>query len=616
MINFAHAAIGMYLANAFYIFRETGDLLLPVVGLPERVHLIDRPTVSTAFLVILPYAALLGLVLYLLVFRSQRNAPALSRVVASIGLFLYFWAMVDLRVDAPPATRRYLPAGTVSLFGRPVFVDRLWIAAIAIGITVVLYLVYRHTRFGLATTAAAESPRGAALAGIDATRFAAVNWMVSTALAAFSLIIVGPINGLDPLNTSLLVVPALAAALVGGFNSFIWVAVAGFGIGMAQSELVNLQADAGGLGGLGLQQGLPFLVILLALWLGGQRLPSRGEAAASRLPASPRPRHVPLWTGVLVAGGVLVMSVGSSDWRLAIITSCIAAIISLSVVVLTGYIGQISFAPYAFAGVAAFSLTKLGAAGVGFPFAPIIAVAVTTLLGVAVGVPAVRVRGMALAITTLGAAVAIEQLLFKWRWFTEDGGDVGEPSIGPLDLGISALGDDYPRRAFGYFCIATLAVAGVLVANLRRGRTGAAWLAVRSNERAAAGAGIDVTAAKLQAFAISSALAGVGGILLAYELGTISVNSFGVFASIAALAITYLAGIASVRGALVAGLIAPLGILTVLLQQDTSQVSEYSFVVNGALLVVAAVAAPEGIVGSIDRLSRRVGTRPAAQPAR
>lgn len=619
VVNFGHAAMGMWTAYVFYDFRETGRLALPIPyervfgwTLPNALvhpHVLSRPTLFTALVVVMAYGAVFGLVVYSLLFRRLRTAPPLGRVVASIGLFLYLYATAAVRFVDVPRTRAILPTGSIHVFGHLVFVNRLVIAAIAVAVTSALWMITRFTRFGLATTAAAESEKGAALIGLNPNRLAAINWMIASMLSGLALILIAPINSLDPLAMSLLVVPALAAALLGGLNSIVVVAVSGLAIGMLQAELVNVGGSVHALAGLGLQEAVPFLLILVALVVRGRTLPTRGDPLEDRLPESPEPRAVvPLGVLALV-GGIAVMLTAGSDWRAAVITSSIAVVTSLSVVVLTGFVGQISLAPFAFAGVAAFSLIRLGDAGVPFPVAPVVAVLITVALGVLVGIPAVRVRGMSLAIATLGAAVAIEQLAFKWSWFVGDH-DVPDPKIGGINLSVSGRGALYPRAAFGVMVVVVTVACAVLVSNLRRSRTGLAWLAVRGNERAAAATGINVGSAKLSAFAVSAGLAGVAGVLTAYERQTISETSFQVFFSLAVLAITYLMGVASVSGAWAAGFIAPLGVF-VLLRTGAlpTEVSRYEFATNGLLLMVVAVAYPNGLTAAVRQARRWVGRR-------
>lgn len=605
----------MYLAYAFYEFRETGELVLPIVGLPARVALLPRPTVASAIAVMVVYGAALGAALYAAIFRRLARQSPLSRVVASIGLFLYTWALVTLRFPRSPAIRKLLPAEHVRVFGQTVFRDRLYVGLIAAIIVAALWATHRFTRFGLATTATNESPKGAVLSGINTDRISTINWAVAAVLSGVAMVLIAPVISLDPLNMSLMIVSALGAALLGGLRSFAWVGLAGFAIGIAQSEIVSFQADWRSLSGIGLQQGVPFLVILLILGLRGNRLPVRGESDAVGLPASPVPRGVFIVGLVLAVVAGAVAAFGSNDWRSAIATSAISCVISLSVVVLTGFVGQISLAPYAFAGVAAFGVPLLHRVGVPFPIAPVAAVVLAMLAGLIVGLPGVKARGMSLAVATLAASVAVERLLFTWDGFAgATGKEIPPPKLFGLDLSVSRPGDPYPRAAFGVAVVVIAVLVGVAVAQLRRGVIGQSWMAVRSNERAAAAAGINVTMVKLTAFALSAGLAGLGGVMLGYQRQTLSTDSFQVFMSLAVLALTYLAGISSVSGAVIAGALAPLGVVTMLSGGDLTKVSPYAFVANGALLVVAAVIAPSGISGAVRAGWKRLMSRRGLTP--
>lgn len=618
VVNFAHAATGTFLAFAFFEFRETGDLVLPLFAVPNRIPLLPRPTVASALLVFLVYGALLGLVIHTLVFRPLRRSPGLARVVASVGLFLYFWAVVGLEWQITPAVRPVLPRTNMLVLGKLVGRDRLLLGAMVVVLAGVLWAVGRHTRFGLTTTASAENAKGAVLAGLNPERIAAVNWMIATSLAGLAMIFSAQIVALDPLNNGLLIVPALAAALLGGFRSYPLTAAAALGIGMLQSWLLNLQSDVDWLPDIGLQQGVPFLIILVVMALRGESLPIRGALREGRYPAAPEPRRPTIVAAVLLVIAVMVLATAGSDWRIALITSTIFSLLALSVVVVTGFVGQISLAPYAFAGFAAFSMVRLDSAGLPFPLSPLAAVLLTGVLGALVGMPAVKVRGLNLAIVTLGAAVAIQELLFKWDWFVGSvtSTDIPEPTVGPIDLTIRAAGDAYPRSAFGLLCVGVLAVCGLAVANLRRGTTGLSWLAVRANERAAAAAGVDVRGAKLSSFAISAMLAGLGGCLLAYQRLTLSADSFGVFNSLSLVALTYLAGIAAMSGSLTAGLLAPVGLLAIATGQDVGNPSEYQFAVSGLLLVVMAVLYPDGITGFVRSGWHRLPGRRRGAPPR
>jgi ABC-type branched-subunit amino acid transport system permease subunit len=230
------------------------------------------------------------------------------------------------------------------------------------------------------------------------------------------------------------------------------------------------------------------------------------------------------------------------------------------------------------------------------------------IVGILVGVPALRVRGMTLAVATLGAAVAIEQLVFASPDLNGISG-VPRPRLFGVDLGFLGHGRDNFRPEFGVLVLVALVLCTLGVANLRRSTTGLRWLSVRSNERAAAASGVDVRATKLGAFAMSSALAGVGGALLAYELPALSPQQFMVIGGLAVLALCYLGGIASISGALVAGLVASGGILTQLQGGATGSTSSTQFAVSGLLLIVVVIFAPDGLALLAARGFRRLRAR-------
>ncbi len=616
--------MGMYVAYAYFSLRNFdvnsreigGDIILPILGLPTRVHVIDRPTIATALTIAVLVAALLGAVVYGLVFRPLRHAPPLARVVASLGVFLYLQSVMALRVGQAGGGAvslrldSLLPTEAVRIGDARVPQYAFVLLGLALVLTLVLTLVFRLTRFGLATRAGAEHETGLTLMGISPSRLGFANWIIATVTAGLAIILFAGVSGrLDPVETSLLIVPALAAALLGGLSSFGVTLVAAVVISMAAGAIGTFQARADWIGDWlprgGLAAALPVIVIIAAITWRGAKLPMRESLVEGRPPAAPVPYRPVAVALVLGAAAVVGLFTLDELWRLAIVVSAIAAIVGLSSVVLTGYLGQISLAQYAFTGLAAFATAKLAVEGVPFPWAPIIAVGITVGVGVLVGIPALRVRGMTLAVATLGAAVAIEQLVFASPELSGLAG-VPRPRLFGVDLGFLGHGRDNFRPAFGVLVVVALVVCGLGVANLRRSTTGLRWLAVRSNERAAAASGIDVRSAKLGAFALSSALAGVAGALLAYELPALSPAQFMVVGGLAVLALCYLGGIAAISGALVAGLLASGGVLTQLQGGATGSTSATQFAVSGLLLVVVVIFAPDGLAPLVARGARRL----------
>jgi ABC-type branched-subunit amino acid transport system permease subunit len=293
-----------------------------------------------------------------------------------------------------------------------------------------------------------------------------------------------------------------------------------------------------------------------------------------------------------------------SDYRLGLIQSLITAILCLSLVVLTGYAGQVSLAQMAFAGISAFALAKVAAAaGVAFPLTLLIAGAVAIPVGLLVGVPALRVRGINLAIGTLAGGFAVDQFAFNSSSFVGGaaGVHVSKLTLFGLNLDISGKSAfQYPRPEFGIVVVVVLAVIALCVANLRRTATGRQMLAVRSNERAAAAAGVNIGSCKLFAFVISAFIAGIGGGLMAYQIGNLDPSAFDVFTSLTLLAIAFIGGTARIAGALAGGILLATGGLVPTLLQHVVNFGSYQQLVAGILLVASAILYPDGIAATWD----------------
>jgi ABC-type branched-subunit amino acid transport system ATPase component/ABC-type branched-subunit amino acid transport system permease subunit len=444
------------------------------------------------------------------------------------------------------------------------------------------------------------------LLGWSAHRVSAANWAVASMLAAVAGVLLVPIASLDPGQYTLFVIPALGCLLVARMRSFAIVAAAGLVLGMLQSLATKLQAQYPGLPQHGLREGIPFLAIIIALAVLGRRLPSweSGTGSGGAGAVIPDRRWWPTaCVGVLAAAAALAMLHG--PYRGGLIQSLITALLCCSLVVLTGYVGQISLAQLAFAGVGGFAFAKVATMwGLPLPVTLALASLAAVPLGLLVGIPAVRVRGVQLAVVTLGAGVVVEQFVFNNPGFT--GGFAGAPvppaSLAGLNLDIRASTPEaYPRLAFGLLVLLLLAVVGCSLAHLRRTAAGRAMLAVKNNERAAAAVGVDVAATKLQAFVLAAAIAGLTGAVIGQQQGTLSGNSFSVFGSLGLLAVAYVAGIGRVAGAVVAGLLLAEGGLQVVVLERWIRFDRYQLLIVGCALIATAIAQPTGIAGRMER---------------
>jgi ABC-type branched-subunit amino acid transport system ATPase component/ABC-type branched-subunit amino acid transport system permease subunit len=482
--------------------------------------------------------------------------------------------------------------------------DRVWFAATVIAVALLLGAVNRFTRFGLHTRAVAETETGAYVSGISPDRIAAVNWMISAAVAGLAGILISPIVPLVPLAYGLFIVPALAAAIVGGFQRLGAAVAAGLLIGMLESVTVYVQTRHTWIPS-GAPDVVPLLVILVALVVRARPLPSRGAPIRTALGHAPRPERLLAPTVLSVAVAMVALLALHGGWRGAVVTSLIFGVIGLSLVVVTGYAGQVSLAQLTLAGVAGFLLGSLTSDwGVAFPLAPLAAALGATVIGVVVGLPAIRIRGLPVAVVTLSLAVAVEALWFRNTQLVGSGGvDIAAPKLFGIDFS-PGTGAAFPRLPFCFLVLGVLVVVALGVARLRTSGLGSAMLAVRANERSAAAAGVDVVRTKIAAFAIGAFIAGLGGSLLAYKQGNVTFDAFSVFLGLTLFATAYLAGITSVSGGILAGVIGAGGLLFYASDQWLSLDPYLYLVLTGVGLVVTVVVNPEGIMGALQaRLS-------------
>ncbi|HEY7075377.1 MAG TPA: ABC transporter permease [Solirubrobacteraceae bacterium] len=601
VVDFGHGAVAMFIAYVYLGLRQDGSLEFPWVIIPHSLSLGSALGMWPAILVSLVYAAILGLIMYWLIYRPLRNATALTRVCASVGTMLALQAIAVLNYGTTAkSTPTILPSSPIVIAGITVPSDRLWFAAIVIVLAALLALVYKRTRFGLATRASAENERGAALVGLSANRIGAGNWVIATVLAGMAGILIAPVSTVDPTSYTLFIVPALGVALVARFNSFAVAAAAGLALGMLQSEITKLLSVWDWLPQQGLPEALPFILIMVAMTLLSRGVGARGVVGELRNPSLGRPSRPYATTAICFVAGLIVLFVLHGSLLAAFMASLVSIVLSLSLVVLTGYVGQVSLAQMSFAGLSAFELSHLaGGVGIPFPWSPLLASLLAVPLGILIGLPALRLRGVNLAVVTLAAAFAIDALLFNDESFSGGlkGSNIPSPTIFGLDIGI-AKGDAYPRVIFGVFLLIVVCLVGLLVARLRNAPAGRMFIAVRSNERAAAAVGINVARTKLLAFGLSAFIAGLGGCLFAYQQQTISPPSFAVFTSLGLLAITYVASVGRIAGAVFAGVMMSSTGLFVSALDKQFGIGKYQLVVAGVLLTLTAIKQPDGIAAS------------------
>ncbi|MFT4866182.1 MAG: ABC-type branched-subunit amino acid transport system ATPase component [Ilumatobacter sp.] len=542
-------------------------------------------------------SALLGALTHWLIMRPLRRASSLVRVIATLGVLITVQAGVVIRYgSAPRQVDSWLPTDRVTLWGDvSITVDRIILIGIASVSAFGLWLLYRSSQFGLATEAVSESERSASAVGVSPNRIAVLNWALGSALAAIAGILVVPIITLQVTSMTSLVLAALAAALVADFRSFPIATAAGVGLGVGQT-LVGRFVDQQGLG-----PSLPFLVIIAFLVFRGRSLPLR-DYFLRELPMIGNGRMSWDWTIFGCLAVVFLMLTKQPKWIDALTVSIGVSVVLLSIVVLTGYAGQLSLAQYSIAGFGAWVAGRLVAVyDIPFLLGLVAGVAAAVPLGLAFALPAVRTRGINLAIVTLGLGTTMELMLFRNRNYTGgvQGTQVGNPDLFGFDIGSI----NHPAR-YGIFTLGMAMLAVWVVSNVRRGRSGRRLIAVRTNERAAAALGIDVVAAKLFAFAFAAAIAALGGILLAFRLSSISYQSFTNFTSVTYVGLALVGGVGHILGAFVGATMATAGLNQQVFESTWDGIGKWINLISGIAILLTVLAYQDGVAAEWVKIFR------------
>jgi sulfate-transporting ATPase len=579
VVNFAQGAFAMAGAYTYFELQQAG------AGF------------GAALLAAIALGVAMGVLTQLLVMRPLRNAAPITRIIATLGIFIALQAGAALKYgDSLNFVNQFLPQRLWVVAGIKIQSDRLELLAIAIVLTIALEIAKRRSLIGLATSAAAESERGASTLGWSPNLLATLNWALGGALAGMAGALIAPLAGLLVNNLTLLIVPALAAALLGRFDSFTLTLVGAVGIGILQSLCIRYSEDWLGSKGTGVQDSIPFIVIILVLVVTGRSLPLRSHVG-ERLPSIGSGRLRWMWViGLPVALGLAfteILNPQRINWINAFTVSMIIAIILLSIVVVTGYAGQISLAQYAFAGLGAWVAGRLVAAE-GWPFwaALLAGLAASIPIGVAFGLPALRTRGVNLAVVTLGLALVAQRMIFENVDYT--GGNIGTV-VGFTHLfGLDVNAIIYPDR-YALVVLTALVLVIVMVGNLRRSAAGRRLIAIRGNERAAASLGISVVGGKLYAFSLGAAIASLGGILLGFRGTNIIYENFGAVQSIYAIAWAVIGGIGFLLGPLLgSGFVG--GGTGSLINDLLSGIDRWLVLISGAFVVWILLFNPDGLV--------------------
>jgi ABC-type branched-subunit amino acid transport system ATPase component/branched-subunit amino acid ABC-type transport system permease component len=613
LVNFAQGAVGTFAAYIAF------------------VDLVDEQEwgVLPAAAVAVAAAGLISLLFQAVVLRALGRAAPIIRVIATIGLLGLLQAIVLKRYGtANRPVDTYLPDDVFRVGDVVIQESRMYLVGITLVVTVGLWAWTRFTRVGLAISASAQNERAVQTLGWSPNRLAGLTWTLGGLLGGFAAVLAAPLTGLSPITFTIVVtVAGLGAALLGGFQSFPLTLLGGLIIGVGEAMATLYGNDVTDLLGQDLITGLnrmpAFLVIFIVVVVRGRGLPLRSHVAM-KLPR--------LGTGqinargVLIGGGIalaLLFFAMDDAWAQATYISLATAIMVLSIVVLTGYAGQISLAQWAFAGIGALLAGRLIRAGLPTELAIVAGVLLTIPVGLIFAVPALRTRGVNLAVVTLGLGFLVSEVVFANPNYLGDPLD-GGTRIGPVELfGMEVDAFNHPHAwaavSLGFFVLLAL-----LVANLRRSRTGRRLIAVRTNERAASSLGISVFGVKLYAFAVSAGLAAVAGILVGFKGRVITYADFNVFASINSLGYAVIGGLGYALGAVFAAPNAIGGLGTRIIEGWIGLGAMWDLILGSLLVFLILIAHQNGVADVLThprhlweklRLVARKPERPPLPPA-
>lgn len=550
IFNFAHGAQAMLAAFLYWQLSVSWGL----------------PTVVALLLVVCVFGPLTGIVLYQVLMKGLRDVDEVTKVIVTVSVLL---GMVQLSIwiwePAQPRKVELLFGNTngFHVLGTLLRYGEILVVVAAVVLAVALRILFTRTRVGVAMRGAVDDPDLLRLNGYNPQRVAMTSWALGAGLAAFAGVVVTPIIGgsIDAGTLTLLIIDAFAAAMFGRLRSIPRTFVGAMILGLAatyMSKYAPTQYDWVS----NLRGALPSIVLFIVLLMLPQdRLRGIVQQRSRERPRVPSLRQALIWAVVFVGLVYLLGRIANPVMIGPWVTGMAFAIVALSLVPLTGYAGEINLVPLSFAAVGIMVAYHTGIDGIGvesrMTWLGIVAgVAATAVVGGLVALPALRLRGLYLALATLAFGGVMYTLVLREinvrHWFGLDIAlfpnarlIVPRPKIGPLDL------DENTTYLLALGVV--FAVLGVLVVALRNSGYGRRLVAMRDSPAATAMLGQRLVLLKLGVFMFSAAIAGLGGVLLAGAQGSVSGDDFVITLSLVLVMLTVVGGVSYVSGALFGG---------------------------------------------------------------
>lgn len=595
VINFAYGAMGVF-----------GAALLALMVINYDIDF------YVSLVAVLIVGGVIGAAIELVVVRRLFKAPRVILFVALLGVTqLLLLAQVSLpKLDGdqvfPTPIDDIWEVGGIFVRGPHVMV--LIIVPV---LTAVLAIFLKRTKFGTAVRAAADNPDAARTSTINIKTMSTMVWIVAGVLATVTAVLVAPLRGSTAASTAALgpalILRSLAAALIGRMRSMPLALLGGIGIGVVEALLFYNATDDPGL-----IDGVLFVVVLVSVFAISRS--TRDDEDSKSMAFSPRvkpiphalerywlARRLPLVAVVCACGiGVLVpLVLTKAETQLTLSRMLLYAIIALSLTILTGWAGQLSLGQFAFVGVGAILSSALvrgmefdvfgwhiDLPTFDFEVAVVIAVVMSALFAMVVGIPALRVRGLFLAVTTLAFAVMAQTWLLGRPFL------LGDESIIRLDRP-EWLRD---QQTYYYVCLGALFLAAFALGQIRRSGIGRSLLAVRDNELGAAAFTISPMRMKLLAFGVAGALAGLAGGLFAGLQVQFGTDAFPPDESLRVVAVAVIGGLSSITGA-VLGALWVIGLPAIVGDTETARL-----LTSGVGLLILILYFPRGLAQVVTNL--------------
>jgi branched-chain amino acid transport system permease protein len=579
IFNFAHGAIGMVLAYLFWQLWQGWQL----------------PALLSLAIVLLVAAPLLGAVLERFVMRLLYGASTNIRLAVTLGLLLVLVAAGGAiwNQSNTYTVPEFFNGSQVSIGGVNLSYEQLITIAVAVVGAVVLRLFFKHTRTGVAMRAVVDDPGLASLAGAPSGRIASYAWMLGVMFAALAGILLAPTTMVQ-LDLTELVIFGYAAAVVGRLRSLPLTFAGAMFLGIAFS-LATGYVPASAVSDV--TAALPMAMLFVVLLVIPEARLALTHVARFRPPKAASTATTTVGALVVVGVTVLLSVVLTGSNLLTLGDALSFSLLGLSLVVLSGYAGQISLCQFTFLGIGALAMHWVGGSVLGL----LAAVGLCAAVGAVLAIPVLRLRGIYLALATLAFAVLMDNIFFNSASVMGNGGTI---SVAPPDI----FGMKFAtNRAFDILLAVVLALCLVGVGALRRSSFGRKLVAMNDSPAACSTVGMSLTITKLLVFSFSAGLAGLAGALFGGLQTTVGAAQFQFLFSVGIFVAVTLAGMSSLTGAVIAGVFLAVGPV---IGAHVPQVPDFTQLLIG-IGIVSVVRNPLGIgrlyVEVAERWARRQG---------